>query len=200
VVVAIAALVALSAAVYFIAARPNLSPKRFGVVEAGKLYRAGEITPAGLAKIARERGLRTVIDFGAHEPGSPEEVRESRSAAALGLTRFVLRLEGDGTGNLNNYARALEIMNDPARQPVLVHCAAGTQRTGCAVALYQRMHTGAGVDQLLAEAARYDHDPADNPHVRAILSTKGDEIIEAARTRGNIPGFDPVAPAAPIAP
>lgn len=53
---------------------------------------------------------------------------------------------------------------------------------------------------MLAEAARYDHDPADNPHVREILSTKGDEIIEAARTRGNIPGFDPVAPAAPIAP
>lgn len=199
-VVALVVIAAAAPAIYFGAARPNLVPKRFGIVEPGKLYRAGELTPAALARVARENSIKTVIDFGAHDPGSPDEAREQHTAQALGLTRYVLRLEGDGTGNLNNYARALEIMNDPARQPVLVHCSAGTQRTGCAVALYQKMHTGAGIDQLLAEAAKYDHDPKDNPHVREILISQGQQIIDASKTRTNLPGFDPVAPPAPIAP
>lgn len=179
---------------YFGPVGPYALPKRFGIVEAGKLYRSGEMTPAALKHAVSQFGIRTVIDFGAHEPGSPEERREARTAKALGLSRYVLRLEGDGTGNLNNYARALEIMNDRTAQPVLVHCSAGTQRTGCAVALYSKMHTGAGIDKLLWDAARYGHDPEDNPHVRTILTTEGERIIDASKNGANLSGFDPVAP------
>ncbi len=200
VVIALAIVCAGAPITYFAAARPNLEPKRFGVVEEGKLYRSGELTTAALAKVVRERGIRTIIDFGAFEPGSADEAREQRSAQALGVTRFVLRLEGDGTGNLNNYVRALEIMNDPARQPVLVHCSAGTQRTGCAVALYRKVHTGASVDALIDEARQYDHDPKDNPHVREILEQRGSDIVDAYRKGTMVSGFDAVPPAKPVDP
>lgn len=189
---ALAAVATLGFGAYALAIEPNLAPKRFGVVEPGVLYRSGEGTPAALARVIRDKRIKTIIDFGAHEPDSPEERREARTAEALGVTRVVLRLEGDATGNLNNYARALEIMRDPARQPVLVHCAAGAQRTGCAVALYRMDTRGDSVDHALAEAARFDHDPADNPHLGDILRTHGQAILDAAASGGQVPGFDPV--------
>ena len=158
---------------------PNLFPKRFGVVVEGALYRSGELTPAATRKVVRERGIRTIVDLGAHEPGTIEERRAIEVAESLGVTRVRLDLEGDARGDPNDYVRALRIVADPDAGPVLVHCAAGSQRTGCAIGLFRMIEHGWTLEQVIDEARVYDHDPEDNPHLIAMIERWRGEI-EAA--------------------
>lgn len=179
---------------------PNLFPKRFGVVAAGKIYRSGELTPAALAQVAQRYGLRTIIDLGADPAGSPDDIRAQRTAQALGLTRFRFQLEGDARGNPNNYVQALRVATDPAHQPVLIHCSAGTQRTGCAIALYREIYEHQSREAALAEARQYDHDPRDNPHLRGMLDQFGGAIAEALVNGGQIPTEPALPPPVPVPP
>lgn len=176
---------------------PNLSPKNFGVVREGQLYRAGELTPRAFQKLVQDHGVRTVVDLGAHHPGSPGETREQRTLDALGVERVSLRLFGDAQGDPNEYVHALRVMTDPARAPVLVHCAAGAQRTGAAVAFYRMIVEGASLDDAMREAQRYRHDPEDNPHLREMLVTWTEPIRESLRTGRAIPYDGASPPSAP---
>lgn len=173
---------------------PNVFPKRFGVVVDGEIYRSGELTPAATAKVVREHGIRTIVDLGAHELGSVEEHREADTADALGVDRVRFGLFGDGRGDPNRYVAALEIMRDPARQPVLVHCAAGSERTGCAVALYRVHEQGWDLDRAYAETLNYDHDTRDNPHLREMLDAWAKPIGAALGDGGVIPYDGPTRP------
>lgn len=180
--------------VFDAAIKPNVFPKRFGVVEEGRIYRSGELTPAAMRLVHDSRGIKTVVDLGAYEPGSVEERRAERTATLLGMKRVVLRLEGDATGNPNNYVEALRIMTDPAAQPVLVHCSAGTQRTGCAVAMFRMIEEGKTFDEALVEAKRYDHDPLDNPKLTEMIEKWEPSVAEAFRRGGQIPGIEAAVP------
>lgn len=184
----VALLIGVGAVTWKAAIAPNLFPHNFGVVEPGKIYRSGRLTPAALERAAHKYGLKTIIDFGAYDPGSDRERREERTARALGIKRHVLRLEGDGTGNPNQYVEALRLMTDPENQPVLVHCSAGTQRTGCAVVLFRHIVQGLPVSEGYKEATRYDHDWGDNPWMMIMVAEYGDEIARAYREGGWISG------------
>lgn len=172
----------------------NRIPKNFGIVDEGKIYRSGELTPAAMERVFREHRIKTVIDLGAFEPGSGEEARAERIAKAMGVTRYAMRLEGDATGNPNYYVQALRIMNDPANQPVLVHCSAGTQRTGCLVMLHRHIIEGKSYDSVFHEAVEHRHDPRDNPHLLLMLAEWSDRIAESYRTGAPIRGVEPLAP------
>ena len=184
-VVAVLAVVVL-VVVYQNLIHPNLFPKRFGVVVPGQVYRSGKLTPAALTKVVREHDIRTVVDLGAWVGDEPERVRarhrEAATAEALGVDLHVFQLVGDATGDPQQYVDALRIVTDPANQPVLVHCGAGTERTGCLVALY-RMHTeGMSLDDAFAEADRAGHDPGRNPKLRQVLEADSARILEALET------------------
>ncbi len=191
----IVGVIALGALAWVHVLQPNLSPKNFGAVREGQLYRAGELTPAALKKIATQAGVRTVVDLGAHHPGSPGEIREQRTLDALGVERVSLRLFGDAQGDPNEYVQALRVMTDPERAPVLVHCAAGAQRTGAAVAFYRMLIEGTSLDDAMLEAQRYRHDPSDNPHLREMLVRWSEPIRESLETGVPIPYDGPTPPA-----
>ncbi len=200
----IAAVVGLGGWAWVANISPNLHPKNFGVVAEGEVYRAGRLTPEAIRRVAREHGVRTIVDLGAHHAGSAGERREAMTAAALGITRYEFPLFGDGTGDPNQYARALRVMTDPDAQPVLVHCAAGAERTGVAVALYRMLAENATLESAMDDAREYRHDPAGNPRVREMLETWRDPIAEALATGGVIPyegpvpeGAEPTAPGPP---
>lgn len=182
---------AACAALAWAAIAPNLAPKRFAEVVPGVLYRAGEGTPAATRRVVEAHGIRTIIDLGAHEPGSHEEDLAQRTAEALAVRRVRFNLYGDARGDPNDYAEALRLASDPANQPVLVHCGAGAQRTGCFVALHRHIIEGWELDRAYTEATRYGHDADDpNSHVRAMLDRWARPVADALRTGDAIP-FDP---------
>lgn len=159
--------------------RFDVFPRNFGEVEKGKIYRSAALTPAAVQKVVREHGIRTIIDLGGFDKDPIGNRNAARTAEALGVERFVFNLEGDGTGNPNAYVAALKIMNDPARQPVLVHCSAGAQRTSGAVMLYRDFVQGKPLEETYAEARQYRHDPDRNPRLMPYLRQHEREIREA---------------------
>ena len=165
--------------------------RNFGVVEAGEIYRSGRLTPRMFRKVVGENNIRTVLDLGAYVPGSPEDLREQQLAEELGAERYRFYLDGDGTGNPNYYVQALRLMSDPEAQPILIHCAAGAQRTGVIVLLYRHIIQGQDLAQAYPESFQYKHKPDEWP-LLAYVAQWNDEIAAALRTGEPIPGFDPV--------
>jgi len=166
---------------------PNVVPKNFGVVEEGVLYRAGRLTTTALVKVVREHEIRTIIDFGGWDHHPDVHDRNWRTAEALGVRRVVLPLFGDAKGDPNRYAEALRIIGDPTNHPVLVHCAAGSERTGCLVGLYRIANDGYDIDRVMAESQTFRHDPSDNPDLRKTLERYSEAILESVRTGETIP-------------
>ena len=179
------------------AVKPDVWPKRLAEVVPGKVYRSSELSPAAMEQLARRTGLKTVIDLGVAPDGDPRDRRQQLTAQALGLNRYKFQLVGDSTGNPNEYLAALRLALDPANQPVLIHCAAGAQRTSCAIALFRVASQGYTVDQSLAESAEFDAKSKVGDVTRAIAP----KVLQALKDGGSIPGEPPVivVPTAPIA-
>ena len=66
-------------------------------------------------------------------------------------------MPGDGFGEEAQFREVLAACDDPARRPVLIHCARGTCRTGAAVALYRYERDGWTVDDVSAEMHRQSY-------------------------------------------
>lgn len=175
---------AIALTVWFVVAGvvPNVFPKNFGVVAEGEIYRSGKLTPAAFRTVIEDRGIRTIVDLGAWEPGTREDRLAQRVADAMGVRRVLLDLEGDATGDPEQYLQALRLATDPANQPVLVHCGAGSERTGCFVMLYRTIVEGEGVEPAFDEAQRFRHDPARNPKMRPVFDAIHEGIAESYRT------------------
>ncbi len=168
---------------------PNIFPRNFGIVEPGKLYRSAALTPAAFARVAREHGIRTIVDLGGFDKDPVGERTAQRTAEALGIQRYVFELEGDGTGNPNAYVAALRVLADPSKHPVLVHCSAGAQRTSGCIMLYKDIVLGKPLAETYPESRRYKHDPRDNPRLFPFVQQHEPKIAEAFRAGGQIDGF-----------
>ncbi len=145
------------------------------VVKKGILYRSGQLTAGQLTEAVRTYGIRTVINF--QLPGREMEV-ERALARELGIGFVNLPMPGDGFGEEAQFRKALEIVDDPARRPVLVHCARGTCRTGSAVALYRLESDGWTIQDVAAEMRRQTYRDGFIPgYIYAMVKSKPSLIL-----------------------
>lgn len=120
-------------------------------VKRGILYRSGQLTSAQLTQAVKRYNIRTVINL--QWPGE-EMVLERDVAARLGIDFVSLPMPGDGFGEEWEFREILQILDDPERRPVLVHCARGTCRTGAAVEIYRLERDGWTLDDVATEMRR----------------------------------------------
>ncbi len=160
--VAIALLVAVVPLVYY--RMSYIYQKRLRVVTPGKFYRSGCMTAAGLESAIKTYGLRTVINLMEEAPDPllyphyfarasiPEsKVVERSGARYIPMTVTYLGHVKALTERPITLERYLEILDDPASYPVLVHCKAGLHRTGVLVAVYRMEYEGWSWQDALAE-------------------------------------------------
>lgn len=125
--------------------RYRFKPRRFGVVEQGAVYRSGQIHENLIEDVLREHRIRVIVDLATDPPGDEAAGAERDAAKRLGVRMVSIPdLDGNGIGPIESYAQALEALVDAtqAGEPVLVHCAAGSQRTGAAIAWYRMLVQG----------------------------------------------------------
>ncbi|MGL4464868.1 MAG: fused DSP-PTPase phosphatase/NAD kinase-like protein, partial [Planctomycetia bacterium] len=111
--------------------------------------RSGGLRDDQLADAVRRHGVKTVFSFTHGNNAGEQAVCDT-----LGVERFFCYLPGDGIGPDDPYLRFLQVASDPKHHPVLVHCSAGVQRTGGAVALFRTVLDGWSVDDAVQEMIR----------------------------------------------
>lgn len=118
------------------------------------LLRGGAPTATGLRQLAR-RGVKTVIDLRA----APRQLAlERREATAAGL-RYVNLPMSSAAPTPKEVQTFLRLVDNPRTRPVFVHCAHGSDRTGCLVGVYRVTHDGWTYARALQEMRRYWFNP-----------------------------------------
>jgi hypothetical protein len=170
-------------------------PKRWGAVIEGSLYRSGQLHPALIERTLVDNGIDLVVSLIDVETGSDEDrafdAVERQTCQDLGIERRVLPLQGDGTGNIGNYALAIGAIDAglAGGRTMLVHCAAGSQRTGGVVACYRVLVEGWTTAQARAEMERFDWDPKDD---RALTDHLNANMADLARRLAELGVIDAV--------
>jgi protein tyrosine/serine phosphatase len=95
-------------------------------------------------------GVKTIVDLTKDgNPGDPALVQ------AAGMRFFRIPMTTRETPSADKVAEFLRIVNDPANQPVYVHCQGGRHRTGVMTAIYRMTNDRWTSDQAFAEMKRY---------------------------------------------
>ncbi len=143
-------------------------PRRFAVVDEGRLYRSGSVTPAHLARLQKDYGIRRVVCL--LNPAAPETQQEQQGAARLGLEWSNVPLRGNGSSTPEDRRALLALLLNHESTPTLVHCAAGTYRTGLAVGLYRIRGQGWPLERVMNEAREFGYeDGPDHENLRQAL-------------------------------
>jgi protein tyrosine/serine phosphatase len=182
-VAAVAVVAVVGAAVAAgIVGRDYLLAKRFAVVEPGSLYRSGYNEPGPLRRILGDHGIRHILCLANYPADSPRGRKEHAVAAEQGATVTVLPMPGNGCAPFEVLDEAADFLADPANRPLLVHCAAGVQRTNAALIAYRLKYRGWSLDRALADAEAYWLDRDENPQLYRHLARYAAYLARNAST------------------
>lgn len=129
--------------------------KRLRAVDAGILYRSGQLTTAGFAEAVERLRIRTIVNLQNEFPdpllrdsflGGGSEP-ESEMCRRLGVRYLFIAPDLLPRGQIPSHRptaidQFLAIMDDPSNYPVLIHCRAGLHRTGVLSAVYHMEYEG----------------------------------------------------------
>lgn len=167
-------------------------PKRWGVVEPGRIYRSGQLSQSVIEQTLRENRIAVVVDLTGDEEEESDQraqqLTEQAVIARMGIAGGKYPLAGDGTGDIHRYAEALTEVNDCVKQgmPVLIHCSAGTHRTGAAVAYYRMLIQGRPGSEAFAEIQRYGWSPKKHAVLTRYVNDHMAELAQLLVERGVI--------------
>jgi protein tyrosine/serine phosphatase len=126
--------------------------RHYGVVAEGKLYRCGQPTPEELGDLIGRLGLKTVVSLrGSRDADDPDGWEQSERAVCEqgGVSFVTIPCNHKNPPTEAQAEQFLGLCRSAERQPVLVHCRLGQQRTLLFCALY-RVHVD-GLDPERAE-------------------------------------------------
>jgi tyrosine-protein phosphatase SIW14 len=119
------------------------------------VYRGAQPKSGGL-ELLRQLGIKTVVNLRDDDDRAKQEEVGARIA---GLQYFNLPFGRWGRPQDKEMEQVLSIINNPANQPVFVHCQHGADRTGVVIAVYRITHDGWTSEQATAEAKHYGLKP-----------------------------------------
>jgi len=175
--------------------KDRVIPKRFGVVDAGMVYRSGQMHPAIIKQVLSDNHIRVVVDL-QYPEDKPAQEAERQAIGELGIEQYRFPLNGNGTGDIEQYARAIarihrSVLDD---KPVLVHCAAGAQRTGGVIAAWRTLVEGKSVTSAVHEMEQYDWDPVKDHVLLEYLDGHIETLARRLVELGVIPAVPPELP------
>ena len=107
---------------------------RFAEVDPG-IYRGAQPEVVSDYQILQRLGVKTIIDVRKDSTVNDER----KIAERMGFDFISIPIDGFFGAPMSYFHRAVDLISDPAYQPVFIHCQLGHDRTGVIVGLY-RVH------------------------------------------------------------
>jgi protein tyrosine/serine phosphatase len=148
-----AALVIVGALASIAASSADLSSVRidnFGRIN-DSYYRGAQPKGQDFADLAR-LGVKTLIDLTSDDADANERVMAERA----GMQYVQIPMTTHQPPTASQMAQFLAIVDDPAKQPVYVHCVGGRHRTGVMTAVYRMTADGWTADRAFKEMKQYN--------------------------------------------
>jgi tyrosine-protein phosphatase SIW14 len=129
--------------------RTPIGIDNFGRIS-GTYYRGAQPDGRDYADLAA-LGVKTVINLTSFDalPDEPGMVTEA------GMHYVAIPMTTRVAPTAEQLAQFLEIVNDPARQPVFVHCVGGKHRTGVMTAVYRMTQESWTADKAFSEMKQF---------------------------------------------
>ena len=121
----------------------------FGEVDPA-YYRGGQPQGQDYADLAAV-GIKTIVNL-TSDDATPDEKAMAQKA---GLGYFQIPMTTRVVPTAAQLTQFLKLVNDPANQPVYVHCVGGRHRTGVMTAAYRITHDGWTADRAFQEMKQY---------------------------------------------
>ena len=164
-------LLAVAAAGYWYVA---LQTYHFAAVRPGVLYRDGNRDLREFAHAVARSRARTVVslvdDREVADPAKPQFAAEAAWCRSHGVRHVRIPVRLGGWPTSADLRAFLAVVDDPANQPALVHCAQGVRRTGMFVAAYELSALHAPPAAVAAAVQPFGHKPADLADVRTFVA------------------------------
>lgn len=126
--------------------KPGIS--NFGCINE-KFYRGAQPKKDDYRDLAAI-GVKTIIDL--QQDG---ERNEQQMVEAAGMKFYRIGLSDKSWPTPDKAEQFMKIVNDPANQPVFIHCHGGRHRAGIMTAIYRMHHDGWDADRAYAEMKQY---------------------------------------------
>lgn len=107
----------------------------FCEVVPGELYRSSQLLPSRLEYFIKQYGIKTIINLSGDEPYYWVAVEEKKLSDKYGVALFNIKTHALSVTSLEKIRSLLAVLLSSSL-PILIHCFAGSDRTGEACALY----------------------------------------------------------------
>jgi len=128
--------------------------RNFRVVEDGVLYRSAQLSLSGFRRVVHDYRLKTVVCIRDGKSNGDQAEETYCLQNGIQFVRLAPRNWGPIDGIVpaeKELGKFFDVMDDKRNYPVLVHCFAGSHRTGAYVAVYRMEYDGWSNDRAIAE-------------------------------------------------
>jgi protein tyrosine/serine phosphatase len=130
----------------------------FHEVEKGVVYRSALLGAEKLEQAVDRLGVKTVLNLCGEQPGVEWYEGEVEVSRRRGIKFVSMGLSANTALDSSQLAKLTDTLRD-APKPLLIHCRAGSDRTGLASAIYVATHGGSYHDALNQLSLYYGHFP-----------------------------------------
>jgi protein tyrosine phosphatase (PTP) superfamily phosphohydrolase (DUF442 family) len=110
----------------------------------GKVYRSAQLSEQKLRRVIADKGIRTVVNLRGCCPETAWYLGDARASHAAGVSQEDLTFSAKRIPHPGEVRRLVEVF-DRTDYPIILHCAAGADRTGVASAIAVLLLTAADV-------------------------------------------------------
>jgi protein tyrosine/serine phosphatase len=131
----------------------------FHTVKAGQLYRSAQLDKAEFSKVIENYHIKSVLNLRGPNPESTWYKDELAAMREHAVDHYDVGISAHQPPTAEQMARILRILRTAAK-PILIHCKAGSDRTGLVAALYRYAIEGEPAEQAASELSlRFGHFP-----------------------------------------
>lgn len=130
--------------------------RNWGVVEAGRLYRSNHPLPWQIRAAVRRHGIRTIINLRGNRQDCGADALSRAEAARLGVTLIDAPFESRGAPHRDRIERLAALLPS-LREPILIHCKSGADRTGLIAAVWLLLQGRPPAEAARQLSPRYGH-------------------------------------------